>query len=226
MALVLWLVGRLIKKRTFDVLMVATLALCGLAIVNVSKINTSISQMTISDTADSTALHSLSKNGKNVVVLMLDRGMSEYIPYIMQEKPELKEQFDGFTFYANTISHAPFTNMGAPGLFGGYEYTPAENNKRDGESLALKQNEALKVMPLLFSQNGYKVTVCQPTYAGYQWTPDLSIFDDCPGVSAYNTTGKYSGETGPKAIVEGNMRNFFAFGITKAAPLVLPNDSV
>ena len=218
-AAVMWLVQRLIKKRTFDVLVVATLALCGLAVVNVRKISTSIAQVDLSGSVESGTLHSLSKNGKNVVVLMLDRGIGEYIPYIMNEKPELKRQFDGFTHYTNTISFAPYTNMGAPGLFGGYEYTPAENNKRTEESLESKQNEALKVMPVLFDQNGYGVTVCQPTYAGYQWTPDLSIYEDYAGIKAYNTLGMYSSGMEAKPLIEGNMRNFFAFGITKAAPL-------
>ncbi len=219
-ALVMWLVGRLMAQQKFYALTVASLALCGMAVVNIFVINTSISQMTPSDSIQGRSLHTLSKSRKNVVVLMLDRGMSEYIPYIMQEKPELEAKFDGFTFYANTISFGPCTNIGIPSLFGGYEYTPAESNKRSEQSLEDKQDEALKVMPLLFSQNGYEVTVCQPTYAGYQSTPDLSIFDDCPGVRAHNVLGLYSGETEPKLMVKGNMRNFFAFGITKIVPLV------
>ena len=137
----------------------------------------------------------------------------------MNEKPELKEQFDGFTYYSNTIAYAPFTNMAIPAVFGGYEYTPAENSKRDSESLESKHNEALKVMPVLFSKNGYRVTVCQPTYAGYQWTPDLSIYDDYPEIKTYNPTGMYSSELETRPLIEGNMRNFFAFGITKVAPL-------
>lgn len=218
-AAIMWLIHRLIKKRVFDVIVIATLALCGLAIVNVAKISTSVSQVSVSGADEGGALHSLSKNGKNVVVLMLDRGINEYIPYIMNEKPELKEQFDGFTYYSNTIAYAPFTNMAIPAVFGGYEYTPAENSKRDSESLESKHNEALKVMPVLFSKNGYRVTVCQPTYAGYQWTPDLSIYDDYPEIKTYNPTGMYSSELETRPLIEGNMRNFFAFGITKVAPL-------
>ncbi|MBP5185637.1 MAG: membrane protein insertase YidC, partial [Clostridiales bacterium] len=39
----------------------------------------------------------LSKDGKNVIVLMLDRAVGPYVPYIFNEKPELAEKFDGFT---------------------------------------------------------------------------------------------------------------------------------
>ena len=66
---------------------------------------------------------------------MLDRAISGYVPYILEEKPELQEQFAGFTYYPNTLSHGFYTNFGVPGLFGGYEYTPTEMNKRDSELL-------------------------------------------------------------------------------------------
>ncbi len=140
------------------------------------------------------SVFTLSKTGKNVVVIMLDRAMNEYIPYIFKEKPELLETFDGFTYYNNVISHGGYTNFGVPPLMGGYEYTPVEMNKRDNELLVDKHNEALKVMPVLFSGQGYEVTVCDPVYAGYQWVSDLSIFDGYPGISAYNLKGLISSE--------------------------------
>lgn len=218
-AAAMWFIYRLIGTHAFDVLAVGTLALCGLALVNIHGINTSIAQVDTSSADTNGTLCSLSKNGKNVVVLMLDRGISEYIPYIMQEKPELKKQFDGFTFYSNTISFGEFTNFGTPGLYGGYEYTPVENNKRANETLASKQNEALKVMPVLFSQNGYDVTVCDPTYANYTWIPDLSIYDEYPNIKTYNTLGAYSDVAETEGLVKSNKRNFFAFSLTKIAPL-------
>ena len=47
---------------------------------------------------------------------MLDRAISMYVPYILNEKPELQEQFSGFTFFPNTISFGATTNIGTPGL--------------------------------------------------------------------------------------------------------------
>jgi hypothetical protein len=92
----------------------------------------------------------LSKKGKNVIVLMLDRALGTEVPFIFNEKSELKEKFDGFTYYPNTISFGGCTLVGAPALFGGYEYTPEKMNERDAESLQSKHNESLKVMPVLF----------------------------------------------------------------------------
>ena len=161
----------------------------------------------------------LSQDGKNVIVFMLDRAISEYVPYMFEEKPQLKEQFDGFTYYSNTVSFGAFTNFGTPPLLGGYEYTPVEMNKRSTESLVLKHNEALKVMPVLFLENGYDVTVCDPVYANYQWIPDLSVYDEYPEIAAYNTKGKFSDAKQKESLKENNLRNFFCFSVMKCMPL-------
>ena len=135
----------------------------------------------------------LSRTGKNVIVFMLDRAINGYIPFIFDEKPELKMAFDGFTYYPNTLSFGKYTNFGVPALFGGYEYTPSEMNKRKSEKLADKHDEALLVLPCLFSDEGYSVTVCDPPYAGsYDYTPDLSIYDKYEDVKAYVLSGKYT----------------------------------
>ena len=146
---------------------------------------------------------------------MLDRGISSYVPYLFQEKPELRQQFDGFTWYPNTLSFGYSTITASPALFGGYEYTPEEINKRASESLAEKHNEALKVLPLLFSEAGYEVTICDPPYAGYTEIPDLSIFEGYAGITAFNTeNGQFYEQNG---ILTGKQevwdRNFFCFSI-------------
>ena len=164
---------------------------------------------------------SLSKNGKNVIVLMTDRAISCYVPYLMNEKPELTEMFDGFTFYSNTISFGGNTNFGAPPIYGGYEYTPAEMNARDEESLQEKNDEALKVMPVLFDSNDYEVTVFDPPYAGYQNIPDLSIYDEYPDINTGITKGAFTDESSKRTLIENNHRNFFCYSILKTAPLVL-----
>ncbi|MBO4604245.1 MAG: sulfatase-like hydrolase/transferase, partial [Clostridiales bacterium] len=173
----------------------------------------------------------LSKNGQNVIVFMLDRAMGTEVPYIFNEKPELKEKFDGFTYYPNTVSYGSWTLIGAPALYGGYEYTPDRINERDSESLVSKHNESLKVMPVLFGDEGYKVTVCDPSYAGYTIVPDLSIYDDHPEFNCYITNGRFDyfeqGEDGDKIVNttarlnELRNRNFFCFSLMKVSPLLL-----
>jgi len=165
----------------------------------------------------------LSKNAPNVVVIMMDRALGVEAPYLFKERPELLESFDGFTYYPNTVSFGAYTNVGVPGIYGGYEYTPAKMNERTDEILETKHNEALKVMPVLFGENGYNVTVWDPSYAGYNWIPDVSIYDEYPYVSACNTIGHFSEDAPADAVSVDSLRkrNFFCHSIMKAMPLFL-----
>ncbi len=208
--------ARMLMSRSEFIVSVVIIVL---SVMNIMTINDSIAQATQSmgKIEDEPPSFELSREGKNVVVLMLDRGMNEYVPYILNEKPELKQKFAGFTYYDNVISFGSSTNFGLPGVFGGYEYTPEEINKRDQESLESKHDEALKVMPAIFDGAGYNVTVCDPTYAGYQWIPDLSIYNDYPDIDTYVTKGYFT-DSWPST-QEADMRNFFCYSITKASPL-------
>ena len=210
------------RKLVPRVLAIAVVALVGMGAYNIVQINSQTADLAVraEEIADQQPQFSLSKTGKNVVVIMLDRAMGEYVPYIMNEKPELKETFSGFTYYSNVVSFGAFTNVGTPAVFGGYEYTPEEMNARSDELLVDKQNEALKVMPVLFDENEYDVTVCDPVYANYEWVPDTSIYDDYPDIDAYVTSGAFNDESSVNDL-ETNDRNFFCFGVTKSMPLIL-----
>ncbi len=166
----------------------------------------------------------LSRQGRNVMVIMLDRFISGYIPYIFEEAPQLNKQFAGFTYYPNTTSFGHTTLVGAPSLFGGYEYTPDGMAERSNELLKDKHDEALKMMPKLFSKEGFEVTVCDPPYAGYQWNPDLSIYDDLPGVDAWALAGNYdnmSSMTNKEEADTMQERSFFLYGIMRIMPVCL-----
>jgi len=220
---VMWFVLIRWKKVCSGILLTAVIALCGMSIINVSTINAAVSELETraEEIAETQPHFYLNKNGKNVIVLMLDRGVGEYLPFIFDEDPELKEKFAGFTHYQNTISFGGHTNFGSPPLFGGYEYTPVEMNKRDDEPLASKHNEALKVMPVLFDNNNFDVTVCDPPYANYQWISDLSIYDEYPDIKAFVTEGAFDSVSSKEQTIENNYRNFFCFSIMKIAPVSL-----
>ncbi len=212
------------KKFTIGALATGIIAVSGLSVMYMKDIYDATIGLkdTAIKTAESTPHFTLSKTGKNVIVFMLDRSIGQYMPYIFNEKPELAEQFSGFTYYSNTVSFGKCTNTGSPALFGGYEYTPAEIDKRSDEALVEKQNEALKVMPVLFEQNGYDVTVCDAPYANYQWIPDLSIYDDYPDIHTYLTSGKFNGVVvSASQLFETDQRNFFCYSIMKTSPLAL-----
>lgn len=219
-ALVLYIIYEYFEKKIYEILIIGSVAVIAMSIFNITHIQTSIEAVNDQMT-DTTVMpdFNLSKSGKNIIVFMLDRAMGEQIPYIFNEKPELKEQFDGFTHYSNVISFGPTTNLGFPALVGGYEYTPMEMNKRTDEPLVSKHNEALKVMPVLFDQNGYEVTVINPAYANYQWIPDLTIYADYPDIKSYITGDKFVDSKNVNLFIENNKRNFFCYSILKSMPL-------
>ncbi|MBD5551881.1 MAG: hypothetical protein HDQ96_12025 [Lachnospiraceae bacterium] len=220
--LIFYAVYRHKDKLASEILIVGTLAFCCMTAVNVTGISGAVNRVKERNEEENEELPrlTLSKSGKNVIVLMLDQAIGKYVPYLFAEKPELEEQFAGFTYYANTVSFGAHTNFGTPALFGGYEYTPVEINKRSEETLASKHNEALKVMPALFDQNGYQVTVCDPPYAGYQWIPDFSIYDDYPEMKHYILSkGEFSNDIQKSQWIQYDKRNFFCYAILKTSPL-------
>ncbi|MCL1927443.1 MAG: YidC/Oxa1 family membrane protein insertase [Treponema sp.] len=134
----------------------------------------------------------LSKTGKNVLVIMLDMAASVFVPYIFEESPELTKKYEGFIYYPNTVTFNGWTKYGAPPIFGGYEYTPQGLNNRPDVSLTEKINEALLLMPKLFTAFGFSVTVSDPAYADDNWIPDLRIYDDLKNTSTRITDGVFT----------------------------------
>jgi hypothetical protein len=131
-------------------------------------------------------VYSFSKTGKNVLVIMLDRAIGGFAPYIFDEKEEIAKTFTGFSWFPNCASYSSYTLLGAPPLFGGYEYTPLEINKRKNDLLRSKYNESLLLMPRMFLEAGYEVCVTDIPYA------EPEIFTAYPGIRSDNLTGKYS----------------------------------
>jgi len=134
----------------------------------------------------------LSREGKNVIVIILDRAVNAFMPEVFSESPELYEQYSGFIRYPNTLSFNSFTLIGTPPLFGGYEYTPREMNKRSREPLVQKHNESLLLMPLVFSANDFTVTITDPPWANYSWMPDIRIYSEYPEINVRNTIRTYT----------------------------------
>ena len=167
----------------------------------------------------------LSTEGRNVMILMIDRAPGFLVPVIFNEIPGLQEQFDGFTFYPNTLSFGTHTKHATPSLFGGYDYTPGEICADETKTLRQTQNEALSMMPMLFRDEGFEVTLLDPPYADYMSPPDLRLFDgeEYEGINAYITEGvlgalDFNGSR--QSLWE---RNFFCYSILKVSPLLLQN---
>ena len=199
--------------------------------INIFKINSSYNKLKTyfvreqKEIREVSPIFQLSRTGKNIIVIMLDRAISVFMPFIFEESPELKEIYSGFTFYPNTVSFSGSTFIGSPPVFGGYEYTPEEINKRLNILLVEKRNESLIMLPRIFSENGFSVCVTDPPYANDNWKSDLSIYNDYHGINAYNTDSNYTDfwltEHNWKLQKTSDIikRNMFWYGLLKGLPL-------
>ncbi len=149
----------------------------------------------------------LGKEQKNLVVIMLDRAISGYLPFIMAENPVLYDQFSGFTWYPNTVSPGACTFTGAPGLYGGYEYVPEAMEKRSGEDFYEKYGQALLLMPLVFKNAGDRVTMCDSPYENNVWDRPAEVYRSY-GINNVTTKGRYVGSVADKEMI---IRNFFFY---------------
>lgn len=131
-------------------------------------------------------------NAHNVIIIMVDRGINSFFPVIIKEFPEIKNVLEGFVYYPNTLSYSASTDKAVPAMLAGYEYTPEAMNNRPNELLKDKHNEALCLLPTLFSNAGYDVTIIEPPYPDYAIVGGLKIFDNIPNCHAYNVNGVYS----------------------------------
>ena len=172
---------------------VVSVALLAVGIRNSASVAGAFSRMTEpqAQTEIVPAYH-LSKTGRNVIVIMMDRFFMPFVERCLDEEPELKEQFDGFVFYKNTVSFAPRTMTGSVGIFGGYSFTPWEINRRTDQTLQEKHNQALLTMPVLFHEAGFDVTVSGLPYENYLEYPIEQMYDGYDFVRRAETRGVYS----------------------------------
>ncbi|WP_052296130.1 YidC/Oxa1 family membrane protein insertase [Treponema brennaborense] len=227
-------------KLLNGIVSIILIAECAITVIHIGQINGSYNDYedTIADGVSSemhiSPVYHLSKTGKNVVVFMLDRAENAYVEPIFETFPELYDIYDGFTLYRNTISYNQGTLLGAPPLFGGYEYTPAEMNARSSARLVDKQNESLLLLPRIFTEQAdFNATVSDLSWANYSWIPDMSICDPYSDITGFNVQRKYSSlwvKENPDKIKENITsnaikRNLTWFSLFKMVPLFM-RDSV
>lgn len=212
------LICYLFRKYVAKIMLVLCMVLIVMSGWNMIKISGQVNDKLAGETIEGTSYFTLSKTGKNVVVIMLDRAVGEYIPFFFDERPELKESYSGFTYYSNVLSYSGFTIGGAPALFGGYEYTPVEINKRSEELNVSKHNEALSVMPTVFANNGFEVTVHDMPLVNYSSRVDYSIFEDMPNVNCLTDTHVLDGNKVKGSSRKLYDRNLLCYSLMKVLP--------
>lgn len=215
-----------IRRMISFVYLVLLISMLALTISNLSKINKEYSDFEAynaqMEEGYDKRIIPMSKEGKNVMMIMLDKAIAYYVPYIFAEKPELIDQYSGFTCYTNALSLGRCTIFGSPGLYGGYEYTPYYADKREDMSMADKHDEALKMLPKLFADNGWTVRVLDPPYAGYEEISDLTVFNDLTltgDVKAYLTGKFFYDEEDIKMESYIKENDLFRYSLFRCSPL-------
>lgn len=212
---------------SFSIICIFTLTvICGMNISNIRKEFKKMPEPAIMQSI--TPIFHLSKTGKNVLVIMQDRLFAPYVMEALKERPDLYNIYSGFTFYKNTTSMGPFTMLGTPGIYGGYDYTPYEINKRLDKTLQEKHNEALLSMPVYFLKQGWNTAVSDMPYENYLEYPVTQMYKDYPQINRHITKGIYSDfwcrnnniERGPY-MSTCIKRNFIWFSIFKMVPPIL-----
>ena len=217
-------------------ILISCMVFAVLGIINISKIKkeykafetAKISNGKTSETDFTKRIH-LSKTEKNVIIIMQDRAESSYFPHIIENFPKLAEQLSGFTFYPNTLSCNGHTFMGSPGVYGGYEYTPYEMNKRDDLKLSEKHNQALFLLPKIFTEQGnFTATVSDLSWGNYSYVSDMSFMNGYENIYPYIFNGRYTGELKKSistsdqiSLVDSANRNLLWVSLFREVPAVL-----
>lgn len=174
-------------------------------------------------------IYHLSKNHPNAILMMLDRAASAKLEENFKEDPELKEKFSGFVFYDNVASFNGHTLLGAPALFGGYEYAPAQMQRRKDATREQKINESQLVLPRVFNETlGWKASVNDPTWINSSNYCDLSFLEGYD-IDGHQTIGTYTQQwykahpeaAGLDSTEEILKRNLLFFSLFRCSPICL-----
>ncbi len=138
-----------------------------------------------------TKIFTFSKTGKNYILIMLDNQVGKYTELFFNERSDIAEKYEGFTLYTNTLSSYQNTILGTSGLFGGYEYTAKEMNKRSDVRMVDKHNEAIFWIPQFFKNLGFNVTLTDIPLVNYEWTMDTTMLHN-NGYDAHTLFGRYN----------------------------------
>jgi hypothetical protein len=171
-----WLINGL------SILLIAGCAAIGLSLYSLAD---RIYRKSEQEIQDGTKLFNYSRDHRNIILMFVDGAMSGYLPQILQEEPQLAEQLRGFTWYSNIVSTGNRTINGLPAVFGGFDYTVSEINKRPGQSLKQKVSDAYKIYVDNFSEKGYQVLYSDPFWFGLARKGDCELFNEL-----YEPSGK------------------------------------
>lgn len=105
-----------------------------------------------------------SQNKQNIIVIMLDMFTGGNMKEILSSHPELKKEFDGFTWFEDSVSAGPVTIFGKPGILGGKNVTPLPLNIDKSKSLEEKINFGWSNFLGVLQRNNFHISLYDHTW--------------------------------------------------------------
>jgi hypothetical protein len=167
------------KKRTFILPFVSiTVLLFAALTINYAYKNKDTIIMSTSNSGElptkAESIHTFSRNGKNVIVILADMMNGNYFERCIEENPEYKKTLSGFTWYKDTLSIASDTLNSMPAIFGGEGFGPESLNKTDS-TYGEEKDTALEKFFQPFIDEGFK-TANIATTSLYQYKTTASNY--------------------------------------------------
>nr|WP_317403203.1 YidC/Oxa1 family membrane protein insertase [uncultured Helicobacter sp.] len=102
-------------------------------------------------------LTSFSKDKENVLVLLFDGFSGSHLQIIFEQFPELKQDFQGFTYYPNTLSLDGHTTRTAHTILTGHNLSAFANRTLSMQEYANRITDSLLATYQTFRKYGFKV---------------------------------------------------------------------
>lgn len=105
-----------------------------------------------------------SKNKENVLFFIIDGAQGWFTRDIFDKNPELKKEYEGFTWYPNTVSTSNFTYASAPAMLSGNDFTIANMNKDLSIPIKQKVSHAIDLFYDKIKSQNYYLTAHHLSY--------------------------------------------------------------
>lgn len=199
----------------------------GHSILNVTA-QSSLEQSPINKTSIPQNIQSFltfSENHKNIIVIMLDMFTGGNVKEIFIQHPDLRREFNGFTWYVDSMSSGSSTIFGKPGILGGEQTTPVNLNKDANHSLEEKINFGWAKFINILQKENYDISIHDHTWL----KPDLmqqKLLERANLINSMLLWKGFSSQWAQKRhlIVNSSLspiKTLYAIATFRASPLVL-----
>ena len=215
-----------IKRFSFPLraVHICLLASVILASVNAYQFYSKRSNPNLTTNIDNTHFFNLTKNGRNVVIIMMDRMVAGFIPNSLELIPDLRSRLAGFTWYPRTLSPGAYTVVGVPAITGGYDYLArVVNNDTSKQPLPERLDQAFRVLPYNFKKAGFATSLIQPS--SFFNLANTEHLENAKILHPYNTYHKYWRQRNDASYNKTRVHSKLAyFGLFRSAPITFRRD--